>query len=276
MRAMTGSKASQDAKPSDEPLAALTPAGDDSGWPTLDKSGKPDEPHETGAKDDRGPMPGDATVPAAHRHAAPVSPAPHQAASANNFPLWPDSPGAGRSAGEHLDRRVPASRRAPKPPRRPLVGIPLMVVLALVALLFGWLGAEPFWLAVHHSDAGTLTITSCTGSGVDKHCTGRFVPADHHYTVGNVTAAGAQAVARPGVQVAARMVSESGRLAYVGDGTGLLLRWTLPLAAVLACGLLIGLATGAWRLRGRSRFGAVTLSLLGPLAIAGCVLALTW
>jgi hypothetical protein len=223
-------------------------------------------------------MLGDTTLALPHRHAEPVSPAAHQAAGSGGFPLWPDSPGAVRSPDDHHERHPGgvAVRRPPKPPRRPLYGLPFMVVLALVALLFGWLGAEPFWLAVHHGDAGTLTVTSCTGSGVNKHCVGRFVPAGGAYTVGRVTMAGAQDDGRPGAKLAARMVSAGGRLAYVGDSTGLLLRWALPLAAVVGCGLLIGLATGAWRLRGRSRFGAVTLSLLGPLAITGCVLALTW
>jgi hypothetical protein len=282
---MTG----QDAKQSDEPLAALAPEGDATDWPILNKSGKPDKTIEddeirdpvTGTKDDYVLMLGDSTVPVQHRHAELVIPAAHQAAGSGGFPLWPDSPDAVRQFGAHgehpdLHPDGPVARRVPKPPRRPLLGLPLLVVLALVALLFGWLGAEPFWLAVHHGDTGTLTVTSCTGSGVNKHCLGRFTPTDRRYTVGSVTMAGSQDDGRPGAKLAARMVGEGGRLAYVGNNTGLLLRWVLPLVAVVACGLLIGLATGAWRLRGRSRFGAVTLSLLGPLAITGCVLALTW
>jgi hypothetical protein len=270
---MTGSKASHDAKQSDEALAALASEGDDDEDEIRDPA--------TGTKDDYVLMLGDTTVPVQHhRHAELVTPAAHQAPGSGGFPLWPDSPGGSLplgALGDHPDRHPgPVVARRVKPPRRPLLGLPLLVVLALVALLFGWLGAEPFWLAVHHGDAGTLTVTSCTGSGVNKHCLGRFTPADRRYTVGNVTMAGAQDDGRPGAKLAARMVGASGRLAYVGDNTGLLLRWALPLAAVVACGLLIGLATGAWRLRGRSRFGAVTLSLLGPLAITGCVLALTW
>jgi hypothetical protein len=283
---MTG----QDAKQSDEPLAALAPEGGDTDWPSIDKTGKPDKSEgdaaeeirdpATGAKDDYVLMLGDSTVPVQHRHAELVVPGAHQAPGSGAFPLWPDTPDSHRSLaapGAHPDLRPgpPVIRRV-KPPRRPLLGLPLLVVLALVALLFGWLGAEPFWLAVHHGDAGTLTVTSCTGSGVGKHCLGRFVTADGHYTVGSVTMSGAQDAGRPGAHLTARMVGRDGRLAYVGDNTGLLLRWVLPLAAVVGCGLLIGLATGAWRLHGRARFGAVTLSLLGPLTITACVLALTW
>jgi hypothetical protein len=266
---MTG----QDATRSDEPVAALAPEGD----PTDEQIRDP----ATGTRDDYVLMLGDSTVPVPHRGPEPVVPASQQAAGAGSFPLWPDSSDGSRSLaapGDHHGLRPgpPVLRRVPKPPRRPLLGLPLLVVLALVALLFGWLGAEPFWLAVHHGDTGTLTVTSCAGSGVGKHCVGRFVPTDHRYTVRSVTMAGAQDDGRPGAHLAARMVGAGGRLAYVGDGTGLLLRWTLPLAAVVLCGLLIGLTTGAWRLHGRSRLGAVTLSLLGPLAISACILGLTW
>ena len=182
-------------------------------------------------------------------------------APASNFPLWP------------TDTGTPAPRtHSPVPvrPRRPAVGIPFLVVFALLAALFGWLGAEPAWLALGHADRGTVHVTSCTGTGWTRHCIGDFT-AGHRYAVRHVTVAGRPVTA--GRSHPARMVSRTGRQAYVGDSAGLTLRWAVPLVLVLLCGLLISVATGAWRLPGRGRTVAVSLSLLGPLLVAAGILA---
>jgi hypothetical protein len=190
-------------------------------------------------------------------------------ATASNFPLWPDT-GGSRSARP----AAPAPPRLPRRPRRPAVGIPLLVVFALLAALFAWLGAEPAWLAAGHSDPGTVRITWCTGAGWTRHCVGDFVATGHRYSVRHVTVFGAPA--RPHTTHAARMVSRTSGKAYLGDRAGLTLRWAVPLALVLLCGLLIALATGAWRLPGRDRATAVSISLFAPLVIAAGILAVAW
>lgn len=189
----------------------------------------------------------------------------------HEFPLWPD----GRARAATLAPPHPQAPAGPvRDPRRPGVGLPLLVVFALFAAFFAWVGAEPFWLAVGHADRGTVAVTRCTGGGVAKRCAGDFTAADRRYRVRGVPVSGGDA--RPGARLAARMVSSSARQAYVGDSLGLLLRWAVPLALVLLLGLLIAVVTGAGRLRGRHRAAAVTLSLLGPLVIAAGLLAAAW
>ncbi|WP_203959912.1 hypothetical protein [Actinocatenispora thailandica] len=190
-------------------------------------------------------------------------------APASNFPLWPTASGT-RSAGPVR----PAAPPIPRRPRRPAVGIPLLVVFALLAALFAWLGAAPAWLAAGHGDAGTVRISWCTGAGWSRHCVGDFVATGHRYSVRHVTVYGAPV--RAHTTHAARMVSRASGKAYLGDRAGLTLRWAVPLALVLLCGLLIALTTGAWRLPGRGRAAAVAISLLAPLAVAAGILAAAW
>ncbi|WP_157034645.1 hypothetical protein [Actinocatenispora sera] len=191
-------------------------------------------------------------------------------APASNFPLWPTDATGTRSAKPAAPAHPPLPRR----PRRPAVGIPLLVVFALLAALFAWLGAEPAWLAAGHSDPGTVRVTWCAGAGWSRHCVGDFVATGHRYSVRHVTVFGAPARAHTSHE--ARMVSRTGGKAYLGDRAGLTLRWAVPLALVLLCGLLIALVTGAWRLPGRGRVAAVSISLLAPLVIAAGILAATW
>ncbi|MGA8113320.1 MAG: hypothetical protein WCA46_06635, partial [Actinocatenispora sp.] len=221
------------------------------------------------------------------RHAAPEPPP----SSGADFPLWTDEQQTRESRRTRADRRGrgrsrdtrrtalrpdAAARRARSEPRRPGAGLVLLVVLALAATFFGWVGAEPFWLSVGHGDGGTLTVTRCVGAGISKRCVGDFTAAGHRYAVRTVALSGAPDKGRPGATLTARMVSERGRQAYVGDDTGLLLRWALPLVLVLVLGLLIAAVTGARRLTGRHRLAVVGLSVLGPLVLAGGLLAVTW
>lgn len=162
--------------------------------------------------------------------------------------------------------------------RRPVVGLPLLVLLSLLALFVAWVSAEPFWLAVGHHDAGAVEVTRCTGSGeLGTRCVGTFSTQDRRYAVDLATVTGAAAEDRKvGRTLPARMVSEDGRIAYAGDVRGLHLRWVLGLALLLLIGLGIALATGAWRLPARARFGAVLTSVTAPLLLAGVTLALTY
>ncbi|MGH3646221.1 MAG: hypothetical protein ACRDTM_03455 [Micromonosporaceae bacterium] len=173
--------------------------------------------------------------------------------------------------------RRSAARPVP-PTRRPVVGLPLLVLLSLLALFVAWVSAEPFWLAVGHHDTGAVEVTRCTGNGeLGTRCVGTFSAQDRRYAVDLTTVSGASADDRKvGRTMPARMVSADGRIAYAGDTGGLHLRWLVGLALLLLIGLAIGLATGAWRLRGPARIGAVLTSLLTPLLLAAVALALTY
>ncbi len=194
-----------------------------------------------------------------------------------DFPLWPDGVGTTATGTTAPTRPATAPERpSVREPRRPGTGLPLLVLLGLLAAFFGWVGAEPFWLAVGHADRGVLTVTLCTGHGVTHRCSGDFIASGHRYRVRGVALTGSPAGAHEGARVAARMVHADGRQAYAGDHLGLLLRWILPLALVLLLGLLIAAATGAWRLRGRHRAGVIGLSLLGPLILTAGLFAAAW
>lgn len=173
------------------------------------------------------------------------------------------------------DRVTPPGRtRPPRPPRRPAIGLPALVALALLAAFFGWVSAEPLWVALGHAEGGTVTVTRCSGEGLRQGCVGEFT--GEAFTVAEVTLIGVEvADRRAGAAVAARMVSPDGRGAYAGDGLTLHLRWAVGLVLVLGCGFGIALATGARRLPSRpARLGALATSLVAPvLVVAGFLLA---
>ncbi|MGH3713477.1 MAG: hypothetical protein ACRDT4_08480 [Micromonosporaceae bacterium] len=221
---------------------------------------------------------------------APETPAAEPAESGEGFPFWAGaSPApAGIPQKRIVIRTHPGlaatrvgAKRGPGPApntRRPVVGLPLLVLLNLLALFVAWVSAEPFWLAVGHHDAGAVEVTRCTGRGeLGTRCVGTFSTQDRRYAVDLATVSGASAQDRKvGRTLPARMVSEDGRIAYAGDTGGLHLRWLTGLGLLLLIGLGIGIATGAWRLRGPARAGAVLASLVAPLLLAGVTLALTY
>jgi hypothetical protein len=189
---------------------------------------------------------------------------------------------AARPAAETSDTPATvgvAPRRRPRPPRRPATGLLGLVALALVAAFFGWVSAEPFWLAVGHGEHGTATVARCTGDGVTQRCAGQFRAAGNDYAVADVTLLGVQPGRRsPGAVSPARMVSPASRQAYVGEA-GLLvqLRWVLGFVLVLICGLGIAGLTGARRLEtARARRGALIMSLTGPLLLLAGFLYLAY
>jgi hypothetical protein len=174
--------------------------------------------------------------------------------------------------------------RLPKPPRRRVPGLAALVLLALLASFFAWVSAEPLWLAVGHGDAGTATVTRCTGSGVGQRCVGEFTAAGGTFTAKEVSLLGIGAGDRHGgATVPAQMIS-AGRSAagplpraYVADRLGLHLRWIIGLVVLLACGVGIAWATGARRLENRrARRRAVLASLGAPLLLMIGFLAATW
>jgi hypothetical protein len=174
-------------------------------------------------------------------------------------------------------RPVQASpRRVTKKSRPPALGLSALVLLGLLAGFFGWVSADPFWLAVGHAQQGTVTVTKCTGTGLQARCVGTFKGSSFSRDRIAVSAL-SRAEQRPGVKVTARMVSATGRTAYAGRLASLHLRWILGVALVLLCGLGIGWATGAGRLESRrARLIAYLLSLGGPLLLVAGALAVTW
>ncbi len=174
------------------------------------------------------------------------------------------------------DRRP--TRRPPPEPRHPAIGMSLLVPLAMVALFVSWVSAEPFWLAVGHHDAGTVEVTRCTGRGeIGTRCVGTFSPRHRGYAVDVASVSGVQLGDRKvGRKLPASMVSQQGRIAYAGDPTGLHVRWLTGLGLLFLTGFGIVTATGAWRLRGRDRVGAVLLCLTAPLLLAAAALALAY
>jgi hypothetical protein len=173
---------------------------------------------------------------------------------------------------------VAAGRPAPPPaPRRTGRALVALVVLSLCAAFFGWVSAEPLWLAVGHGDRGTATVTRCTGGGVGQRCVGEFRGPDGFTARVTLLGVGGEA-RRSGTAVPARMADRDSPQAYVGDDRlALHLRWIVGLLLVLACGAGIAWATGATRLADRrARRRAVLGSLAGPLLLTVGFLVAAW
>jgi hypothetical protein len=140
-----------------------------------------------------------------------------------------------------------------------------LVALALASAFFGWVSAEPFWLATGHGDSGTATV-------ITQRCTGQFTARNGRFTISRITLLGVPPALRaPGETAPAKMVSPDSRQVYLG-GAGMLmhLRWVLGFALVLICGYAVAGVTGARRLEtARARRAAVLLSLAGPVALLG-------
>jgi hypothetical protein len=195
-----------------------------------------------------------------------------------NSPFWHTDPEQAAAAlPEERATRAGTRRRGRRRPGRPVGSLVALITLALLAAFFGWVSAEPFWLAMGHGDRGYATTAHCTGDGVTQRCTGRFAAADGRYTISQVTLLGVGPSERvPGTVAPARMVSPDSRRVYLGDTSPLLqLRWLLGFTLVLFCGYAIAGITGARRLEtGRARRGAVLASLAGPLLLlAGFLIA---
>jgi hypothetical protein len=149
----------------------------------------------------------------------------------------------------------------PKRPRSPWLAMPALVLLMLLAAFLGWVSAEPFWLSVGHGASGTVTVR--TNGSV---CWGSFTSAE--FTVSTVEIAGlAGGGCRPGSAHPARMVSAGATGAYVASDRGLLLRWGVGFAAVLACGFALAWVLGAYRFSGWRRLIATAASLGTPYAV---------
>ncbi|BEL11281.1 hypothetical protein Q0Z83_094720 [Actinoplanes sichuanensis] len=204
------------------------------------------------------------TPSAAEGRAAEVLAAPEVEERLANSPFWMSEEERDAADPE------PAARHRPMPADRPLAPLLYLILLSLVAAFFGWVSAEPFWLAVGHGDRGYATTTRCHGSGLTQRCIGQF--AADGFSVTTVTLLGVDGDGRqPGAVTPARMVSPGSDQAYTAsDGSLMHLRWGLGFLLVLVCGYGIAETTGARRLPSRpARRGATIASFLGPILMLG-------
>ncbi|WP_433827354.1 hypothetical protein ACQP2E_35620 [Actinoplanes sp. CA-015351] len=186
-----------------------------------------------------------------------------------NSPFWMnESERAAAEASRPAHARPPAPRRtAAHNPVGPLVAL---VMLSLLAAFFGWVSAEPFWLATGHGDDGWATTSQCRGDGLTQRCSGQFTTEDGAFTASRVTLLGISGESRTtGAITPARMVSPGSEQAYAGPaGTLMHLRWSLGFTLVLICGYGIAQTTGANRLEsGMKRRRAVLLSFAAPVLL---------
>lgn len=193
----------------------------------------------------------------------------------DEFPLWPSDDDTVPDGGWLVPPAPKVDRRVPRDPRRPALGLPTLVILASLAAFFGWVSAEPLWLALGHAERGTATVTGCTGSGLTERCVGDFTaPGFAVQGVALLNLAPAQR--DKDAQVPALMVTRHSSNAYAAPGAtlGLHVRWAIGLLLTLLCGVGIAWASGAPRLREpRARRWAVLLSLTAPLLLAATFLA---
>ncbi|SHN46389.1 hypothetical protein SAMN05443668_11576 [Cryptosporangium aurantiacum] len=149
--------------------------------------------------------------------------------------------------------------------RHPATGLASALALGLLAAFFGWVSAAPFWLANGVGTTGTATVVRCQEQTFGDRCSARFVAADGAF-IRTVRLADLDPSDRaPGSTVRARVLT-SGDVAYAGPVAGLHLRWILGFAAVLACGIGTGAATGVQRLR---RAGPRKVAMLWALSLGG-------
>jgi hypothetical protein len=146
-----------------------------------------------------------------------------------------------------------------------VVGLTALVLFGLVALFFGWVSADPFWLAAGRGSEGTVTVTRCDAG----QCVGKFTTAG--FTADGVALSGVSPADREtGATAPARMLASDRTWAYAGPAWALHLRWALGLAVVLLCGAGVAVATGTRFLRPlgrRATFGGRLLAVAGPLLL---------
>lgn len=171
---------------------------------------------------------------------------------------------------------LPSPQRVSPNYRRPAVGLTLLVLVALIGAFFGWVSADPFWLAVGRGTEGTVTVDACESSLTADRCTGIFTASDGSFTTDRVRISSVpDGERRVDTELPARILNESSDWAYAGSTSGLQLRWILGAALVLLCGLAVGSVTGVRKLRSeplRRRLLLRLIGLVGPLAIFATML----
>jgi hypothetical protein len=167
---------------------------------------------------------------------------------------------------------VAPGRTMPGVTRSPALGLPLLIVLGLVAAFFGWVSAQPFWLSFGAGATGTVTISSCH----DGRCAGTFTSGEFSADPVRVSAVPSGS-RHTGATVPARMLTARSGWAYTSNVSDLGLRWKAGLGIVLLCGFGAGIATGIATLSRAGRRRQLVLwglAMGGPLAIfAGTLVA---
>jgi hypothetical protein len=179
--------------------------------------------------------------------------------------------------GRRPMRPPAAPARAPQPRQGVAAGLAALVVLALLSAFFAWVTAEPLWLALDHSTAGTVTVTRCVDHGLNRRCVGTFTSADGRFARTAVPIMGDAPAAGTGERAGtpARMTSARGNRAYVDvDASS---RAATGVALIMLCALAIVRATGVRRLPSRrARRLARLVALTGPVSLLAAMLALTF
>jgi hypothetical protein len=208
----------------------------------------------------------------------PDGPAPAEAETPEPEPEPATLPVVVAMATRHRARPLPRVPRV-RPPRvrpsrntrPPHTGLAGLILIASISAFLAWVSAEPLWFAIGHAETGTATVTRCTGSGVNRRCTGTFAARD--FTRAAVPVMGDAPA--PGRTATARMTSERGTRAYLGAGAGR--RAAVGLALLVLCGFGIAWVTGARRLpTGRGRLVATALSFAGPFLLLAGMLGVTF
>lgn len=181
--------------------------------------------------------------------------------------LWPSPAMRVMRRPRDAARTSPPPKRPPRKVRHvrnPALGLPAMLVIALLAGFFAWTSAEPFWLDMGQGEHGQAQVTRCRGDGVLRRCYATF-KSETHAAVQGVPLVGADDA--PGTILDARMRT-GGRIAYAGNPSGLRVRWTVGLALILLCGAALCWATGAGRLgRLKTRLAAYAVTGVAPLLL---------
>ncbi|MFY1634299.1 hypothetical protein ACN27F_13630 [Solwaraspora sp. WMMB335] len=273
------------------PWAAIGPEGS---WWHGGSAGPPTGGDD--ATDERAPHATDEPVPHATDERAPHAtdePAPTPPPAAR--PPTPQRPAQPPPAQPPLPARapltqppLPARPRAARPTRRarrrqvkvrrPVTGLAWILVLSAAAAFFGWVSAEPLWLAAGRGTAGTATVIGCSGSGLSQRCLGDFV-ANSGFAVERVRLLGVPPQAQQhGTQLAAQMLGRERGTAYVAADLALLhLRWTVGWTLVGVCAVALVWGSGARRLATRqARCGATAAALAAPILVAAGFLVATW
>jgi hypothetical protein len=168
--------------------------------------------------------------------------------------------------------RQPVVRRHPPGTRSPVIGLLGLIIAGLLAAFFGWVSAEPAWLALGHGSPAVATVTHCTGQGIGRQCRADLTGTG--LELAGVRVVGARV--RAGDTVPVRVVGPAARVGYAGDSRALTVRALLGLVLVLACGLAAAWVSGAARLPHPGRLLAVPASAALPLLLALGVFALAW
>jgi hypothetical protein len=172
--------------------------------------------------------------------------------------------------------RTGRPHRHRKRPRRPALGLPLLLLFALAAAFFAWVSATPLLLTAGHGSRGVATVATCSVHGIDRSCA-EFVAADKSFSAAVTLLGPASTHAKAGQKIDAQMVSRGSSLAYAGNKGDLLLHWVPGVVLLVLCGFGVAWATGALRLTGRrTRSLALLGSFGGPFLLFAGMLAYAW